>query len=139
MENEEKINNISQNDNKKNTENQDDLYLKQENRIINNYNNKKNRIKNSFNIIYERYYQSQEFYEYFINLIKDYRESKLKNIESLSNILNKYFPDNNNNKAYNNQIKTIIKEFKQIIKMQIKCEKDKINQLDLDFGKNIEE
>ena len=139
MENEEKINNISQNDNNKNTENQDDLYLKQENRIINNYNNKKNRIKNSFNIIYERYYQSQEFYEYFINLIKEYRESKLKNIESLSNILNKYFPDNNNNKTYNNQIKTIIKEFKQIIKMQIKCEKDKINQLDLDFGKNIEE
>ena len=140
MENEEKINNISQNDNKKNTENQDDLYLKQENRIINNYNNKKNRIKNSFNIIYERYYQSQGFYEFFINLIKDYRESKLKNIESLSNILNKYFPDNNNNnKTYNNQIKTIIKEFKQIIKMQIKCEKDKINQLDLDFGKNIEE
>ena len=42
MENEEKINNVSQNDN---TKNQDNLFLKQENEIINNYNNKKNRIK----------------------------------------------------------------------------------------------
>ena len=92
-------------------------------------------------MMYERYYQSQEFYEFFINLIKDYKESKLNNIQSLTNILNKYFHDDNKDskKAYNNQINTIIKEFKEIIKIQIKCEKDKINQLDLDFSKNIEE
>ena len=124
-----------------NIEHQDNLFLIQENRIINNYNEKKNRIQNYFNMMYERYYQSQEFYEFFINLIKDYKESKLNNIQSLTNILNKYFHDDNKDskKAYNNQINTIIKEFKEIIKIQIKCEKDKINQLDLDFSKNIEE
>ena len=140
MENEGKKDDISQNDNiNNNIENQDDLYLKQENSIINNYKEKKNRIKTYFNMIYERYYQSQEFYEFFINLINDYKESKLKNIQSLTNILNKYFNNDNkdNNKAYNNQINTIIKEFKDIIKVQIKCEKDKINKLDLDFSKNM--
>ena len=142
MENEGKKDDISHIDNiNNNIDNQEDLYLLQENRIINNYNKKKNRIKNSFNIIYNKYYQSQEFYEFFIKLIKDYKESKLKNIDSLTNILNKYFPDKNkeSNKAYNSQINTIIKEFNEIIKMQIKCEKDKINQLDFDFNKNIEE
>ena len=141
MENEEKKEDIFQFENNNNTGNEDDLYAKQENIIINDYNEKKNRIKYYFNVIYERYYQSQEFYELFINFIKDYKESKLNNIESLTNILNKYFPDDNkdNKKIYNNQINTILKELEEIIKIQIKSEKDKINQLNLDKSKNIEE
>jgi hypothetical protein len=92
--------------------------------------------------MFQRYQINQDFYEQFINLIKDYKEIKLKNIENLNNLLNKYFKDDNkyNKKSENNQIETIKSEFKEIIKNQINAEKDKINQLNLeDKFKNIEE
>ena len=139
MADDEKIDDIFQEDNI-NIENPEELYIKQEKRIINDYSDKKNRIKYHFNMMYERYYQSQEFYELFINFIKDYKESKLKNIDSLSYILNKYFSNDikDNKIVYNNQINTIINELKEIIKIQIKSEKDKINKLNFD-NKKIEE
>ena len=131
--------NINLNDNNFNHKN---LYLKQEEEIINNYNEKRNKIKISFDMMFQRYQINQDFYEQFINLIKDYKEIKLKNIENLNNLLNKYFKDDNkyNKKSENNQIETIKSEFKEIIKNQINAEKDKINQLNLeDKFKNIEE
>ena len=129
--NEEKENNnIKNNDN--NSDN--DLYLKQEKEIIDNYNERKNKIKSAFDSMYERFLQNHTFYESFIYLIKDYKESKLKNIDSLTNILNKYFTnnDNNINKSEYGQINTIKNEFKEIINIQIIAEKEKINEIYLD-------
>jgi hypothetical protein len=128
---EEKENNYK-NNNDNNSDN--DLFLKQEKEIIDNYNERENKIKNAFESMYERFLQNHTFYESFIYLIKDYKESKLKNIDSLTNILNKYFPnnDNNINKSENGQINTIKNEFKEIINMQIIAEKEKINEIYLD-------
>ena len=127
--------------NNENNINQNDLYLEQVNKIINSYKERNNRIKSCFEVMYKRYQQSQEFYELFINLIKDYKEIKLNNIDNLTNLLNKYFPEEKiNNKTDNNQIYTIKSEFKEIIKIQIEAEKDKINQLNLvDINKNLED
>ena len=104
-----------QRQNNENNFNPNDLYLEQENKIINSYKERNNRIKTCFEIMYGRYQLSQEFYELLINLIKDYKEVKLKNIDNLTNLLNKYFHEekiNNNNKRYNSQIYTIKSEFK---------------------------
>ena len=148
MENEgDQINVINKrNENENNTFNQDNLYTKQKEEIIKHYNEKRSKIKMSFDIMYERYQQSQEFYEQFLNLIKDYKEIKLNNIVNMSNLLNKYLNDDdkNNNKSENIQMETIKKEFKNIITSQINAEKEKINQinqlyLDEDKLKNIEE
>ena len=141
--NENKENYIKENISSINTNNnniQKDLYIKQEKEIINNYNEKKNKIKNYYDIIYEIFKQSQDFYELFINLIKDYKEIKLKNIENLNNLLNKYLENkenegnnnNINNISENNQRDTIKREFKEIINNQIKAEKEKINKLNLE-------
>jgi hypothetical protein len=120
--------------NNKNNNNRKSLYLKQENMTMNKYNEKKNQIKNYYDIIYGRYQQSQEFFELFLSLIKDYKETKLKNIENLNGLLNKYFKgkDNNNKKVENRQIDTIKTEFKEIINNQIKAEQDTITQLNYD-------
>lgn len=132
-----------QKQNNENNFNPNDLYLEQENKIINSYKERNNRIKTCFEIMYGRYQLSQEFYELLINLIKDYKEVKLKNIDNLTNLLNKYFHEekiNNNNKRDNSQIYTIKSEFKEIIKIQIQAERDRINQLNLvDKNKNIED
>ena len=120
--------------NTNNNINQNNFHTTQENTTINNYNEKKTKIKNCYDIIYERYQQSQEFYELFINLIKDYKEVKNKNIENLNNLLRKYFPEDDKQykKVDNLQINTIKSEFKEIIKNQINAETDEINQLNFD-------
>ena len=132
---------ISQNQNYVNS-NADDtnLYLEQENKIINEYKERRERIKNTYNKMYERYHQSQEFYDQFINLIIDYKQAKLKNIENLTNLLNNYFPKNEEiKKKENNQIDTIKREFKEIIEKQIQAEKERINKLNLEEKKTIEQ
>lgn len=120
--------------NTNNNINQNNFHTTQENTTINNYNEKKTKIKNCYDIIYERYQQSQEFYELFINLIKDYKEVKNKNIENLNNLIRKYFPEDDKQykKVDNLQINTIKSEFKEIIKNQINAETDEINQLNFD-------
>ena len=120
--------------NTNNNINQNNFHTTQENTTINNYNEKKTKIKNCYDIIYERYQQSQDFYELFINLIKDYKEVKNKNIENLNNLLRKYFPEDDKQykKVDNLQINTIKNEFKEIIKNQINAETDEINQLNFD-------
>lgn len=120
--------------NTNNNINQNNFHTTQENTTINNYNEKKTKIKNCYDIIYERYQQSQEFYELFINLIKDYKEVKNKNIENLNNLIRKYFPEDDKQykKVDNLQINTIKNEFKEIIKNQINAETDEINQLNFD-------
>ena len=133
MENEEEENHINEQINNNNNE----VYLKQENEVINYYNKKRNKIKKNYDIIYERFTQSHEFYRLFNNLIKDYKENIFKNIDNLKKILNTYFPNNDNNKETKNcQIDTIKKELKEIIKNQIKSEDEKINQLN--FEKKME-
>ena len=120
--------------NTNNNINQNNFHTTQENTTINNYNEKKTKIKNCYDIIYERYQQSQDFYELFINLIKDYKEVKNKNIENLNNLIRKYFPEDDKQykKVDNLQINTIKNEFKEIIKNQINAETDEINQLNFD-------
>ena len=136
---EEKTENI--NEEKENNHNKDNnnildnpLFLKQEKDIINNYNERKNKIKNIFDSLYMRFFKSHDFYESFIYLIKDYKEIKLKNIDSLTNLINKYFTinDNNSKKYENIQMKTIKREFKEIIEIQIRAEKEKIHQINLE-------
>ena len=116
------------------------LYLEQENKIINEYEERRERIKNTYNKMYERYHQSQEFYDQFINLIIDYKQTKLKNIENLTNLLNNYFQKNEEIKiTENNQIDTIKREFKEILERQIQAEKERINKLNLEEKKTIEQ
>ena len=148
MENEgDKINAINKNnENENNINNQDHLYIKQKEEIIKHYNEKRSKIKISYDMMYERYQQNQDIYEQFLNLIKDYKEILLKNIDNLSNLLKKYLNDDekNNNKSENIQMETIKKEFKNIINSQINAEKEKINQinqfyLEEDKLKNIQQ
>jgi hypothetical protein len=116
------------------------LYLEQENKIINEYEERRERIKNTYNKMYERYHQSQEFYDQFINLIIDYKQTKLKNIENLTNLLNNYFQKNEEIKiTENNQIDTIKREFKEILERQIQAEKERINKLNLEEKKTLEQ
>ena len=125
---------MEKNRNNSNNNNPKNLFLKQENMTKKKYNEKKNKIKNNYDIIYERYQKSQEFFELFLSLIKDYKEVKIKNIENLKSLLNKYFQGNDeNNKNFENcHIDTIKKEFKEIIDDQIKAEQDKVDQLNYD-------
>ena len=142
MENKEnKIIDISQNQNHINSTTDDNnLYLEQENKIINEYKERRDRIKNTYNMMYERYHKSQEFYDQFINLIKDYKQAKLKNIENLTNLLNNYFPkDEEIEKEGKNQVDTIKREFKEIIEKQIQAEKERINKLNLEEKKTLEQ
>ena len=115
------------------------LYLEQENKIINEYEERRERIKNTYNKMYERYHQSQEFYDQFINLIIDYKQAKLKNIENLTNLLNNYFQNEEIKKTENNQIDTIKREFKEILERQIQAEKERINKLNLEEKKTLEQ
>ena len=142
MENKEnEIIDISQNQNHINSTTDDNnLYLEQENKIINEYKERRDRIKNTYNMMYERYHKSQEFYDQFINLIKDYKQAKLKNIENLTNLLNNYFPkDEEIRKEGKNQVDTIKREFKEIIEKQIQAEKERINKLNLEEKKTLEQ
>ena len=142
MENKEnEIIDISQNQNHINSTTDDNnLYLEQENKIINEYKERRDRIKNTYNMMYERYHKSQEFYDQFINLIKDYKQAKLKNIENLTNLLNNYFPkDEEIEKEGKNQVDTIKREFKEIIEKQIQAEKERINKLNLEEKKTLEQ
>ena len=111
--------------------NNNELYLKQIDEISKSYNRKKDKIKNYFDEINEKYEESHKFYELFSNLIKEYKECKSKNIENLNNILNKYFVNDNSTKD-NCQVETIKIEFKEIINSQIISEKEKIRQLNYD-------
>ena len=142
MENKEnEIIDISQNQNHINSTTDDNnLYLEQENKIINEYKERRDRIKNTYNMMYERYHKSQEFYDQFINLIKDYKQAKLKNIENLTNLLNNYFPkDEEIEKEGKNQVDTIKREFKEILERQIQAEKERINKLNLEEKKTLEQ
>ena len=140
MENKEKETtetNQNQNNINSNT-NDNNLYLEQEHKIINEYKDRREKIKYSFDIMYKRYKQSQDFYELFINLIIDYKQAKLKNIDNLTNILNNYFPQKKElKKSEKNQMETIKREFKEIIEKQIKAEKERINKLNLEEKNTI--
>ena len=111
--------------------NNNKLYLKQIDEISKSYKRKKDKIKNYFDAINKQFDESHKFYELFSNLIKDYKECKSKNIENLSNILNKYFINDNSNKD-NYQVQAIKIELKEIINNQILSEKEKIRQLNND-------
>ena len=135
------IDNIKDKENKTTNKNpQNDLYLKQENELIKDYDEKKIKIKNTYDIIYERYIQSQDFYKLFIELVKDYKEIISRNIDNLNNLLNKYFKNDEkkDNASESYQRETIKREFKEIINNQIKAENEKINQLNFEnITKNI--